>query len=269
MAASDETNKQDAVERQFNLAITVFRSSFWFITAFVIAIIVLWVLERDMVTGDGSDPFLPLDIFHTVLPIVSGWIGVVLGYYFSDRAAQTRGDQVLKAAQGPQALSEKLREVGVIDDMIPLGEIEKVILRSADDPKGPTMFSELRAVVDNPRYSRAPVFVPAGNGNLRYHAIAHESAIYRYDSNVRAAMQDPDTKTIVDFLSHKDSEDYIKDTTVFVSRRATLEDAKLAMTGRRGCQDVFVTSDGTSTGYVEGWLPNVWILQKTIKRAEA
>ncbi|MCI4643823.1 MAG: hypothetical protein MRY64_03460 [Hyphomonadaceae bacterium] len=255
----------------------VFKASFFFISTFVAVCVVLWALPHigrvfgrpitDVQLEEYYDNFLPTDLFLTTLPIVSGWIGVVLGYYFSDRAAKARGDQVIEATQGVPRLADRLQAIDVTKDMIPLAEIEKVVLSYDGNGQITTPFARLREVVQKPGFTRAPMF-KQDKGNYIFQHIAHESVIYRFEAEKRAKGEDPDKMTIQDFLDDEHVQRYIQDTTVFIKRTATLQDAKAAMEGKRGCQDVFVTGDGNKESPVEGWLPNVWILKRSVARAD-
>jgi len=255
--------------------------SAWFLPAFSLIIfvcsfvfifwIVAWLLrewDARAPTGALDADSLPVELFHVVLPIVAGWIGVVLGYYFSNRSADAGARQVLEAQRANAPLAQKLTEYRAIDEMIPLADIKKIVLETDQSGEISNKFSELKAIVERPGYTRTPMFTTK-NGDVVFRAIAHESIIYKFDSRMRATGINPDDLTIQDFLNDDEVTKTIAGTTAFVSRTATLQDAKLAMEARRGCQDVFVTTTGRETDPVEGWLPNVWILRRTIARAES
>lgn len=259
-------------EHRDRLSLLVFRSAFWLITGAAGSVVLLWAFRSHLpgaspdecpgMTGD----FLPLDLFYTILPIVSGWIGVVLGFYFSDRAAENRGEQVIRAG-GYRRLADRLETVDVKQAMIPVAEIKKVLLDYDDEGMITNRFDELKEAVRERGYTRAPMF-DIENGELILRHIAHESVIYRYEAKVRADGENPGDKTIQDFVDDPMVKEYLDKSTVFIRRDASLKDAKEAMEATRRCQDVFVTHDGMPGSPVEGWLPNVWILRKTVASAD-
>ena len=243
-----------------------------FLTSFsLIASLVWWHLDVWAARSPNAElnsEALPVEIFHVVLPIIAGWIGVVHGYYFSNRSADAGARQVLEAQRANAPLAQKLTEYRAIDEMIPLADIKKIILETNSSGDITNAFSELKAIVERPGYTRTPMF-KTKNGDVLFAAIAHESIIYKFDSRMQASGINPDELTIQDFLSDEEVTRSIAGTTAFVARSATLQDAKLAMEARKGCQDVFVTTSGRETDPVEGWLPNVWIMRRTIARAES
>lgn len=269
------------IENQYELAKRVFSWSFIFIAAFVVVMVTAWYVDYFFLKsnaacledGQSCPPVsnggasLPFDIFTTILPIVTAWIGVVLGYYFSDRAAENRGEQVLDAAKSSGFFRERLSQVRVADVMIDESRIKKVILNDSEPSKITNAFKELKDAVSEPGYTRAPMFVRSGD-DLIFKYIAHESAIYKYEAEVLRRGEDPDTKKIGDFLNDPSVERYIRNTTGFVAANATLRAAKDVMELTKGCQDVFVTADGTAHSAVQGWLPNVWLLRKSVASAD-
>ena len=205
-----------------------------------------------------------------VLPIMSGWVGGVLGFYFSDLAAEARGHQVMQA-QGGVAFAERLRQVPVTEVMVDKDRIKKVILQTkqGDNRLGTgNVFSELIDVVSKKGFTRAPMFTQKG-ADIYFHAMAHESVIFRYEAKIRAEGKTPEKVSIAEFL---ESELYLEraaGSTEFVSRSATLEDAKAKMQGNvRGAQDVFITNTGDKNSPVVGWITNVDILRRSVARAE-
>jgi hypothetical protein len=62
--------------------------------------------------------------------------------------------------------------------------------------------------------------------------------------------------TVHDLLVDAERGDVFRETFALVDRAADLDRALAAMKGISGCQDVFVTTDGTAEGAVVGWLTN-------------
>ncbi len=57
--------------------------------------------------------------------------------------------------------------------------------------------------------------------------------------------------------------DFVARSLAFVSKNATLGDAKAVMEKTKNCQDVFVTENGTPDEPMLGWLPNTEISKFT------
>ena len=63
-------------------------------------------------------------------------------------------------------------------------------------------------------------------------------------------------------LAHGDMAATVGNTLAFVAQNATLADAKKRMEAVKGCQDVFVTSDGQPKSPFVGWITNVEISKR-------
>jgi hypothetical protein len=62
--------------------------------------------------------------------------------------------------------------------------------------------------------------------------------------------------TVHDLLVSSQSADMFRQTFAVVGRSADMDQALAAMNAVAGCQDVFVTTDGTADSAVVGWLTN-------------
>lgn len=266
---SNAPTNNDGRSTTDELAMKVFSWSFLFFSVLAVILLIIWVcveviFRKEIKLELG---YAPDDIFNAILPLIGAWIGAVLGYYFSDRAAQARGDQVIEASERSRRSVEPLKSVDISKCMIPLSAIEKVVLEFDENGRITNPFRNLEEVVKRRGYTRAPMFKNE-RGNLILENIAHESVIYKYKAKRLEAGADIDKDTIQDFLDDDETAKTIGGTTAFIELSASLYDAKMRMEGTRGCQDVFVTVDGKSTSPVEGWLPNVLVLRKSIAYVE-
>lgn len=262
-----KSSAQSTAEHRNRLGNRVILGSFLLLFAVVIFLVIVPLF----VTIKGDNFKESKDLFMAILPIVSGWVGGVLGFYFSEQAAESRGEQVLQA-QGGAAFAARLREVPVTEVMVDKERIKKVILKlgSAGDTRlgAGNSFEELTNVVSRPGFTRAPMFRQNGD-DIIYHAMAHESLIFRYEAKIRSEGTDPTATTIADFLESDLYTERAEGATEFVSRSATLEDAKAKMQrNKRGAQDVFITVSGAPDSPVIGWITNVDILRRSVARAE-
>jgi hypothetical protein len=208
-------------------------------------------------------------VFGTVLPVVSAWVGAVLSYYFAQKNFET-GSQTTREAIAALPLSEVLRRIPVADKMKPYSAIDAVHAHeSADGRTWDNPLSEIREIFERSGRSRAPVFfgAPKGSGEERVECVVHESVFYRFLDHARESGRDLDALTLENLLEDSEVARRVSSAVAFVSKDATLAQAKAAMDATPGCQDVFVTVDGRADGAVVGWLTNVDVLRYSIAGA--
>jgi hypothetical protein len=91
----------------------------------------------------------------------------------------------------------------------------------------------------------------------------HQSLIFKFvtektlEASARNKAFDVTQTTLKDFLAYADMKEQVTKTIAFVHLEGTLADAKDRMEKITGCQDVFVTADGSPGKPVEGWLTNI------------
>lgn len=105
--------------------------------------------------------------------------------------------------------------------------------------------------------TRIPILSPEG----RAHMIAHRSMIVEFIAARSFAGADTSSLTLSDLLDDDEMAQMFSSTFGTVGPDATLDDARAAMSQVPGCQDVFVTTDGTRDSEVIGWLTNTMFVQ--------
>jgi len=194
-------------------------------------------------TGDGpATAETAKYILGTLLPVVGTWIGTVLAFYFGKEnyraaAEETRlslGQRLSKQALAEAIPGTSIKFYGVKDDAETLG----------------VTLDKLRA--DFARidpYYRLPLMTP--DGAVLY--ILHRQPLDSFlaDQCPKLAKD----LTFGDLLASAQGE-RVRNAAEFVSKVATLGEAKSRMEAKPHCQDVFVTENGKSTEKVLGWLTN-------------
>lgn len=197
-------------------------------------------------------------LFTMVIPMLGTWVGTVLAYYFSGENFEKASQSVSQLVD--QVKDQRLRLVKVKDVMLSRGLMEVVTLSSSNDGSTINLKDNLIDKLKDP-VTRIPVLSDAGLAKY----IIHQSLIYKFvTQNTIKASEANQTfpvadQTLKNFLDFGDMKQEVESTFAFVGQEASLADAKNAMENLTGCQDVFVTEDGTSGTQVKGWLTNVQI----------
>lgn len=265
---ADTESNNDALLRS-RLATTLTTWALIFLA--IIALIALTVAGRYSYTASGGDDpvlakeragvFLDLVkyLLATVLPVVAGWVGTVLAFYYGKENFEAGTKSVTTAAQALTS-KEKLATTMVATMGIAQSEFNALVLDTADVNVAKT--TDLQKVKEgfkntkepDKMYERLPILL---KGNVPY-MVLHRSTLNAY--LVDAADKDPANSTLEDlFTAVKFSPN---DSFVAVASNATAEQAKTEMEKVKNCSDVFVTTDGTKTGAVTRWITNVDILDK-------
>jgi hypothetical protein len=184
-------------------------------------------------------------VFSSVLPLLGTWVGTVLAFYFARENLQAATENTLRLAGVTDT------ETAVTQVMIPeadfvaydLGTTEQV-----DGVKLADLHDKMSAIT--PPSRRLPVRDPSGA--VLY--VIHDSTLTAYAEFVKQSTTTLD-KTLGDLL---DEDEYkrLVEAIAFVSERATVADARTAMTSVENCNDVFVTTSGKREERAIGWLTN-------------
>jgi hypothetical protein len=193
--------------------------------------------------------------FSTILPVLAGWVGTVLAFYFSAASQERTSASLDKAISqsgpgggGPGKL--------VSEKMLPLSSI--VGLQKLEEKEGGAKeipIEELKKAFDAtlPNGAKVTRLLFVEGGVFKY--ILHIGALNAFLVKTQSAEQRP-TK-FGDMLNDEETLHQISKLVVFVSAAATLGDAKAALDKVSGAQDIIVTGTGNSTDPMLGWLSNV------------
>jgi CBS domain-containing protein len=203
----------------------------------------------------------PADFSPYGIAAVAGMVGI-----FSKQATDKLEEVFTnlfrtEPGKGDDKRRNKLRDaIPVTDAMVPLRKIRKVVLptgKTASDVKLADLFKIL-----NEGFTRVPIF---DESNIcRY--VIHQSLIYRFVARKSIEAAPPQSldlgiATLEDLLAFENVTNYVRDALAFVSPTATLGEAQAEMDKNEDCQDILVTTTGTSEGPVVGWLTNADIVR--------
>ncbi|CAN7407248.1 hypothetical protein [Rhizobium sp. LjRoot254] len=191
------------------------------------------------------------EVFTTLVPLFSTWVGTILAFYFSRENFETANRAVNKAME-KLTPEQEMQQTAVSQVMKKRNAIKS--LEPTDEAK--LTIAEIRSVLDQ-GFSRIAIFAP--NNVIKY--IIHEATLNKYIADNVAAgnIIDLATTKLPEFLAFKiGAEDVnaIVSKMAFVKLDANLQDARTAMLAVKGAQDVFVTKSGKKDEPVEGWVSN-------------
>ena len=197
-------------------------------------------------------------LLATILPVVAGWVGTVLAFYYGKENFEAGTKSVTAAAQALTS-KEKLATTMVATMGIARSEFNALVLDTADVNVAKT--TDLQKVKEgfkntkepDKMYERLPILL---NGDIPF-MVLHRSTLNAY--LVDAADKDPNNSTLENLFA---TVKYLpNDSFVAVPPDATAALAKTEMEKLANCSDVFVTTDGKKTGAVTRWITNVDLLK--------
>ncbi|MFZ0609183.1 MAG: hypothetical protein WAM75_16070, partial [Xanthobacteraceae bacterium] len=187
--------------------------------------------------------------FNTILPVLAGWVGTVLAFYFSSASLERTSATLDKAIAQSGGNSDQSALAS--EKMIPLSAISAVQDLGTNPPDKISIATLQSAFNDS--VTRI-LFVE--NSVFKY--IVHISTLNAFlvgkDSN-------PAQLTFADMLQDPNVLNQISKLVVFVSANTTLADAKSALDKVSGAQDIIVTATGNATAPMLGWLSNVDLIK--------
>lgn len=190
--------------------------------------------------------------FTAILPVLAGWVGTVLAFYFSS-ASQERTSTSLDKALGRSGAGNAAGTL-VSEKMIPYARIFKRELGGEVAP-GVIKIADLEIDFNQ----KLP------NGGKVSRLIFVEKAVFKYvlhEAELNAfRIKSPGAITFEDMLKDQDLLQKISKLVVFVSAGATVADAKTALDKVAGAQDIIVTGSGNATDPMLGWLSNVDLIK--------
>ena len=207
--------------------------------------LVLLALGTVAVIADSSQA---MNIFNGILPVVASWVGTVLAYYFGRENFESANQQVRELVQ--RISPDQLAKSPVISIMRPFTEtVHYKIPEGKDDNDIP--LSDIMKKFDGKNVTRVPVVT---EGNKPKYMI-HESRISKYiagggsEKDSLAKFIDAQRKANVEFGESKGF--------IVVAEQSTIAEAKFKMEAISGCQDVFVSKNGTADEPLTGWISNM------------
>lgn len=196
-------------------------------------------------------------IFAAVVPVVAGWVGTVMAFYFGKenfRAATESVSQIARQLTSQEKLGQtRVEEIGKA-----VAEISPLRLGSGETNETITLDKlEEKMKSKEPPFERLPILTATGAPLM----VVHRSILN--DFLLKQKEKEPDKKTAdynlaalvaaYPWLTEKSF--------VAVTPDASAADAKNKMAQNTGCADVFVTTDGTAATPMTRWITNVDLLQ--------
>lgn len=234
-------------------------ASYVFLGSFAGIIIAAYFSYQAASVGDRAGS--AREIFTTLIPLFSTWVGTLLAFYFSrenfEAASKAVGEanKAVGQALDKFTLDDRLQQTNVGQIMKNRNAIQGIKF-SPDKDESKTFISEIRELIDK-GFSRVIIF--SEGDAVKY--VVRDAVFNKFiaDSALGAAPVDPATTTLATFLAAKlGDKDYKFAATRFavVKSGATLKDARDAIVAIPDARDVFITKTGKAEEPVEGWLTN-------------
>lgn len=197
-------------------------------------------------------------ILATILPVVAGWVGTVLAFYFGKENFEAATRSVTDAAK---ALTSKDKLAATVVAGLGKARSEfKALVLDDDESKSPGKVKLDRVAKEfaqetasDKLYERLPVLL---TGEVPY-MVLHRSTLNAF--LVEAPGKAAKDFTLDDLFKKVD---YLpRNSFATVGPQATAALAKVEMEKIQNCSDVFVTNDGTSNTAVTRWITNVDLLK--------
>src|SRR5690348_9238178 len=193
--------------------------------------------------------------FTAVLPVLAGWVGTVLAFYFS-AASQERTSASLDKVIS-QSGTTPSPGTHVSEKMILMSSIAGLQQLDEKGGKGPKdiPISKLEEAFNQelPNGAKVTRLLFVERGVFRY--VLHVGTLHAFLVKQRESAQQP--LTFADLLADEEFLRQVSKLVVFVSAAATLGEAKVALDKVSGAQDIIVTVSGNATDPMLGWLSNV------------
>jgi hypothetical protein len=183
-------------------------------------------------------------VFSSVLPLLGTWVGTVIAFYFAreNLAAATESTLALAGREaGTPVTGVMIRRDEWLTYDLAEGETDADVQLAA-------IHARMRTI--DPPSRRLPIRSASG---VVLHVI-HDATLSAYaesQGETTATL----TKTLGDLLATPDFKQLI-DAIGFISEKATIADARIAMASTKYCNDVFVTASGKRDDPALGWLTN-------------
>jgi hypothetical protein len=245
-AATSQQARPTALFERYQLARLVVVGSF--LTLFLLVGTLIALSQSSNTASETAK-----NAFTAILPVLAGWVGTVLAFYFSAASAERTSDSLDKvidrsvATSGSSTLvSEKMiqrAKIVGLQDLKEKGGAEKIAI------------TDLKSAFD----------ASLPNGGKVTRLLFIEGDVFRYVLHVGTfnafLVKNPSATTFAQMLADVETLHQISRLVVVVAASATLADAKAALDKVTGAQDIIVTASGSATEPMLGWLSNVDLMK--------
>ena len=198
-------------------------------------------------------------MFATILPVVAGWVGTVLAFYYGKENFEAGSKSVTTAAAALTS-KDKLAATVVANLGKAKADFSALVLDTTDEAvaKGTDLEVIKNAfrdkTVPTKLYERLPILL---TGDLPF-MVLHRSTLNGFLVEVEAgkAPKDFTLQQLIDAVKYSPKQSFVT-----VAPNATADFAKTEMEKIPNCSDVFVTTDGNATTAVQRWITNADLLK--------
>ncbi|GCL65217.1 hypothetical protein [Pseudaquabacterium pictum] len=207
------------------------------------AVVLLGVVA--VARGDAKDA---MQVFNTTLAVFSSWVGTVLAFYFGRENFEAANERVKSLVDRLSPDERASQPVSAV--MRPASQTTSIQLTAAEG-EAQWLLTALKAKFTG-EVSRLPVLDADGRPLF----ILHGSTVDKYLSTDNQQRQTHTLQQLLDADDHRKALGPNRGF-VLVSPTDSLDTAKSRMEAVSGCQDIFVTADGTASQRLAGWITNI------------
>jgi|GEM_PF-2754599 len=219
---------------------------------------------RPELTGADKAVETAFGVFTMLGPMMAGWVGVVIGYYFANKAHQDASNNTQKLLER-MSPAERLRTSTMKRAMRLPPLIDTVsVVRDAERRITNPLIDAL-SIVQRKNRTRAPLVETMKDGTQRMVAVLHESTLYDFLHRKLQEGIPLDRLTIQDLLDDPHSARRLEGSLKALCESDPLLEAKKLMERNSKVQDVVITTTGQLDAPMVGWVTNVDVLRHIIE----
>lgn len=194
--------------------------------------------------------------FNAILPVLAGWVGTVLAFYFSS-ASQEHTTDILDKAMERASSGRTVDGTLASAKMIPRSKILRLReLRDNTNAPDQLLLSTLQSDFDSADAEHRITRLMFLDGEA-FKYVLHVGTLNKFIARPSAGTLESRPLTFGDLLKDQAIATEISTLVAFVSVASTLAEAKAALDKVPGAQDIIITATGNPTEPVIGWLTNV------------
>lgn len=206
-----------------------------------ISIVLLWF------STDASRPEMARLVYASVLPLIGTWVGTILAFYFAKENLQAASTTTLETLKLSGVFSE---ETKVVDVMISVGSISPLRRVANKGEAGELKLQDLYNSMRQSKNSRVPILTTSGVALM----VVHEPDIDKYaQAKGSSAASLAADETVARMLAIPELKQGLE-AFIALPETATVGDARRAFDKAPLAKDLFVTSNGKTSGHVLGWI---------------
>jgi hypothetical protein len=231
--------------------------------------VIFLAITNILVAEPGERRETTNQVLSAVLPLLGTWVGTVMAYYFTRENYEAAAENTRSTFQIARTAEEILQSTPAVDKMLRWNDTifykklgDKPLADAQKDVNLVALLTELdqRGNAVGKKWNRIPILTHQNfplyviHRSLITEFIAKQSAAGRAANEIQAV-------TLQDMFSDPQFQMTLIQSISVLNEKATLAEAKEAMSKTPNCQDVFVTRGGTRNEEILGWLTNIDIEQ--------